>query len=132
MKLDIINNYKTIYYNLLTNFYLILNLFIPMYNNVVISMHNEATKSLIGSEKKIKRIRMIEFIKDLENNDKIILDKNNNLLLVEYSYDDYIVEDSDNDSSYDDDNIKKIENNFSNNIIINELKKLIDNSKKNN
>lgn len=132
MKLNIINNYKTIYYNLLTNFYLILNLFIPMYNNVVISMHNEATKSLIGSEKKIKRIRMIEFIKDLENNDKIILDKNNNLLLVEYSYDDYIVEDSDNDSSYDDDNIKKIENNFSNNIIINELKKLIDNSKKNN
>ena len=132
MKLNIINNYKTIYYNLLTNFYLILNLFIPMYNNVVISMHNEATKSLIGNEKKIKRIRMIEFIKDLENNDKIILDKNNNLLLVEYSYDDYIVEDSDNDSSYDDDNIKKIENNFSNNIIINELKKLIDNSKKNN
>lgn len=132
MKLNIINNYKTIYYNLLTNFYLILNLFIPMYNNVVISMHNEATRSLIGNEKKIKRIRMIEFIKDLENNDKIILDKNNNLLLVEYSYDDYIVEDSDNDSSYDDDNIKKIENNFSNNIIINELKKLIDNSKKNN
>jgi hypothetical protein len=132
MKLDIINNYKTIYYNLLTNFYLILNLFIPMYNNVVISMHNEATRSLIGNEKKIKRIRMIEFIKDLENNDKIILDKNNNLLLVEYSYDDYIVEDSDNDSLYDDDNIKKIENIFSNNIIINELKKLIDNSKKNN
>ena len=103
-----------------------------MYNNVVISMHNEATRSLIGNEKKIKRIRMIEFIKDLENNDKIILDKNNNLLLVEYSYDDYIVEDSDNDSLYDDDNIKKIENIFSNNIIINELKKLIDNSKKNN
>jgi hypothetical protein len=51
---------------------------------------------------------------------------------VEYSFDDYIVEDSDNDSLYDDDNIKKIENIFSNNIIINELKKLIDNSKKNN
>lgn len=107
MKLDFINNYKTIYYNLLTNFYLILNLFIPMYNNVVISMHNQATKSLIGNEKKIKRIRMIEFLNELDSNDKIIVDKNNNLLLVEYIYDNYIVEDSDNDSSYDDDNIKK-------------------------
>ena len=47
MKLNIINNYKALYYNLLSNFYLILNSFLPFYDDVIISMHNEATKSYL-------------------------------------------------------------------------------------
>lgn len=87
--MNIICNYKTIFYNLITNFYLILNLFIPLYDNVIISMHNQATKNLFGDIKKVKRIRMIEFLNELDSNDKIILDKNNNLLVIEYNYSEY-------------------------------------------
>lgn len=93
--MNIICNYKTIFYNLITNFYLILNLFIPLYDNVIISMHNQATKNLFGDIKKVKRIRMIEFLNELDSNDKIILDKNNNLLVIEYNYSEY---DSETDS----------------------------------
>ena len=50
--MNIINNYKTVYYNILTIFYLILNLFLPLYESVIISMHNQATKNLFGDIKK--------------------------------------------------------------------------------
>ena len=96
--MNIISNYKTIYYNIITNFYLILNLFIPLYDNVIISMHNQATKNLYSDIKKVKRIRIIEFLNELDSNDKLILDKNNNLLVVEYNYSDYNSEtDSENE-----------------------------------
>tara|TARA_B110001450_G_scaffold21294_1_gene19272 strand:+ start:2196 stop:2552 length:357 start_codon:yes stop_codon:yes gene_type:complete len=85
MKLNIINNYKALYYNLLSNFYLILNCFLPFYDEVIISMHNEATKSLFGDINTIKQLRMMELLNKLENNDKIILNKNNNTILVEYN-----------------------------------------------
>ena len=58
-------------------------------------MHNQATKNLFGDIKKVKRIRMIEFLNELDSNDKIILDKNNNLLVIEYNYSEY---DSETDS----------------------------------
>ena len=96
--MNIITNYKTIYYNLLTNFYLILNLILPLYDSVIISMHNQATKNLFGDIKKVKRIRMIEFLNELESNDKLILDKNNNLLVVEYNYSDYFEYNSESES----------------------------------
>jgi hypothetical protein len=96
--MNIIRNYKTIYYNLLTNFYLILNLILPLYDSVIISMHNQATKNLFGNIKKVKRIRMIEFLNELKSNDKLILDKNNNLLVVEYNYGDYIEYNSESES----------------------------------
>lgn len=85
MKLNIINNYKALYYNLLSNFYLILNSVLPFYDEVIISMHNEATKSLYGDINTIKQLRMMELLNKLENNDKIILNKNNNTILVEYN-----------------------------------------------
>jgi len=128
MKLNIINNYKTIYYNLLTNFYLILNLILPLYDSVIISMHNQATKNLFGDIKKVKRIRMIEFLNELESNDKLILDKNNNLLVVEYNYSDYVEYNSESDSE----NESKPSNKNNNKCVLEELKKLLNNSIKNN
>lgn len=128
MKLNIINNYKTIYYNLLTNFYLILNLILPLYDSVIISMHNQATKNLFGDIKKVKRIRMIEFLNELESNDKLILDKNNNLLVVEYNYSDYVEYNSDSESE----NESTLSNKNNNKGVLEELKKLLNNSIKNN
>jgi len=114
--MNIICNYKTIYYSFITNFYLILNLFLPLYDSVIISMHNRATMNLFGDIKKIKRIRMIDFLNELDSKDKLILDKNNNLLVVEYNYSDNIdnIDNSDNIDNIDNidnsDNIDNIDN----------------------
>lgn len=127
MKINIINNYKAVYYNILTNFYLILNWFIPMYNDVIISMNNQATKNLYDDIKKVKRIRMIEFLNELGSNDKLIIDKNNNLLVVEYNYSNYVEYDSESDSENE-----SISTNKDNNKgVLQELKKLLSNSIKN-
>lgn len=125
--MNIISNYKTIYYNLLTNFYLILNLILPLYDSVIISMHNQATKNLFGDIKKVKRIRMIEFLNELESNDKLILDKNNNLLVVEYNYSDYVEYNSESESE----NESKPSDKNNDKGVLEELKKLLNNSIKN-
>ena len=124
MKLNIINNYKTIYYNIITNFYLILNLFLPLYEDVIISMHNQATKNLFGDIKKIKRIRIIEFLNELEDKDKLLLDKNNNLLVIEYKHEDYVEYDSESESENKLNSINKKNNKG----VLVELKKLLNNS----
>jgi hypothetical protein len=124
--MNIISNYKTIYYNLITNFYLILNLFLPLYDSVIISMHNQATKNLFSNIKTVKRIRMIEFLNELDSNDKLILDKNNNLLVVEYNYSDYVEYNSELES----DNELKPANQNNDKGVLEELKKLLNNSMK--
>lgn len=124
--MNIISNYKTIYYNLITNFYLILNLFLPLYDSVIISMHNQATKNLFSNIKTVKIIRMIEFLNELDSNDKLILDKNNNLLVVEYNYSDYVEYNSELES----DNELKPANQNNDKGVLEELKKLLNNSMK--
>jgi len=88
MKLNVINNYKTIYYNFLASFYLCLNSVLPYYDDVIISIQSEAIKLLIDNNslnmKKIKKIRMIEFIDTLDKSDKIILDKEKDIIVVDY------------------------------------------------
>lgn len=121
MKLNIINNYKALYYSLLANFYLILNCFLPFYDDVIISMHNEATRSLFGDMRKIKQLRMMELLDKLENNDKIILNKNNNTILVEYNYIENKCDDSETTDCSD----------ISDNDVDNDIKGLIETSKKN-
>lgn len=117
--MNIISNYKTIYYNFITNFYLILNLFLPLYDSVIISMHNQATKNLFSDIKTFKRIRMIEFLNELESNDKLILDKNNNLLVVEYN--------SESESESENE-LKPNNKNNDDKGVLEELKKLLNNS----
>ena len=115
MKLNFINNYKTIYYNLLVNFYLVLNNFIPFYNDVIISMQLESMKNLVSNFRRLKNSRMIEYLKKLENTDKILLDKNKNIIIIEYDYT-YSVNSSD-DSEDSEDEVK------------NELKQLLNDKK---
>jgi len=85
MRLNVINNYKTIYYNFLTSFYLCLNCVLPYYDDVIISLQSQAIKLLIDNDtlnmKKVKKIRMIEFIDSLDKSDKIILDKERDIIL---------------------------------------------------
>jgi len=90
-------------------------------------MHNQATKNLFGDIKKVKRIRMIEFLNELESNDKLILDKNNNLLVVEYNYSDCVEYNSESESE----NESKPSNKNNNKGVLEELKKLLNNSIKN-
>ena len=88
MRLNVINNYKTIYYNFLTSFYLCLNCVLPYYDDVIISLQSQAIKLLIDNDtlnmKKVKKIRMIEFIDSLDKSDKIILDKERDIILIDY------------------------------------------------
>lgn len=88
MRLNIVNNYKTIYYNFLVSFYLCLNCVLPYYDDVIISLQSQAIKLLIKNDKlnikKVKKIRMIEFIDTLNKSDKIILDKEKDIILIDY------------------------------------------------
>jgi hypothetical protein len=105
MRLNVINNYKTIYYNFLASFYLCLNSILPYYDDVIISIQSQAIKLLIDNNtlnmKKIKKIRMIEFIDTLDKSDKIILDKEKDIILVDYSI--YKSDSSQNISGQDED-----------------------------
>lgn len=89
MQLNILNNYRTVYYNFLVSFYLCLNCILPYYDDVIISMQSQAIKLLIDNDKlnmkKIKKIRMIEFIDNLNRSDKIILDNEKDIIIVDYS-----------------------------------------------
>ena len=88
MRLNVVNNYKTIYYNFLASFYLCLNCILPYYDDVIISIQSQAIKLLIDNDtlnmKKVKKIRMIEFIDSLDKSDKIILDKEKDIILIDY------------------------------------------------
>jgi hypothetical protein len=88
MKLNIVNNIKSCYYNYMVVFYLCINYVLPFYDDVIISMQSHSMKLLIGDNdlemKHIKQKRMIDFIKCLDDNDKLFLEKENNLLVLEY------------------------------------------------
>ena len=86
MRLNILNNYKTVYYNFLVSFYLCLNCILPYYDEVIISLQCNAMKLLIDNDKlnikKIKKIRMIELIDTLNRSDKIILDNEKDIIII--------------------------------------------------
>lgn len=88
MSLNIVNNIKSCYYNYMVMFYLCINYVLPFYDDVIISMQNHSTKLIIGDNdldmKHIKKRRMIDFIKHLDDNDKLFLEKDTNLLILEY------------------------------------------------
>jgi hypothetical protein len=61
---------------------------LPYYDDVIISLQSQAIKLLIDNDalnmKKVKKIRMIEFIDSLDKSDKIILDKEKDIILIDY------------------------------------------------
>ena len=122
MKLNIINNYKVIYYNFIVNFYLIINTFVPLYDDVIISMYNQAAKQLYKNVKYVKKNRILDVIKDLKDNDKILYDNVKNIISIEYNYEDYM---SSSDNYYNKDYNSSDTDNDANNDIKEIIKKKI-------
>ena len=85
MKLNFINNYKTIYYNLNVNFYLILNLILPIFNDVIINLQSEATKLLMNDVKTLKKIKINDFINELSECKKLLLNNEQNIYIIQYN-----------------------------------------------
>ena len=102
MTFTIFNNYKNIYYNVLVNFYLCLNILLPYYDEVIISILNHSLNS-VKHEDSIKRDRMIKYIHSFNDDDKILLDKKTNIITIDYfHYDDNSSEYSEDDFDYTD------------------------------
>jgi DNA-binding transcriptional regulator GbsR (MarR family) len=77
MALNIFKNFRTVYYNCLTNFYLLFNTFFPYYDDVVISLQKEALHSLNIDDKRVKKNRLLQFISEMHENSnkyKVIID----------------------------------------------------------
>jgi hypothetical protein len=85
MKLNFINNYKTIYYNLNVNFYLVLNLILPIFNDVIINLQSEATKLLMNDVKTLKKIKINDFINELSECKKLLLNNEQNIYIIQYN-----------------------------------------------
>ena len=85
MKLNLINNYKTIYYNLNVNFYLVLNLILPIFNDVIINLQSEATKLLMNDVKTLKKIKINDFINELSECKKLLLNNEQNIYIIQYN-----------------------------------------------
>ena len=85
MKLNLINNYKTIYYNLNVNFYLVLNLILPIFNDVIINLQSEATKLLMNDVKTLKKIKINDFINELSECKKLLLNSDQNIYIIQYN-----------------------------------------------
>lgn len=109
MTLNIFNNYKSIYYNCLANFYMFLNIILPFYDDVIISMLNNSLKLITNENdinmRKLKKERVIDYIDNYNDNDKIIIDEETNNLTIKYGFIDdlnHIDTDSDNYSSSED------------------------------
>lgn len=109
MTLNIFNNYKSIYYNCLANFYMFLNVILPFYDDVIISMLNNSLKLITNENdinmRKLKKERVIDYIDNYNDNDKIIIDEESNNLTIKYGFIDdlnHIDTESDNYSSSDD------------------------------
>lgn len=109
MTLNIFNNYKSIYYNCLANFYMFLNVILPFYDDVIISMLNNSLKLITNENdinmRKFKKERVTSYIDNYNDNDKIIIDEETNNLTIKYNFIDdlnHIDTDSDNYSSSED------------------------------
>jgi hypothetical protein len=53
-------------------------------------MYNEAAKQLYKNVKYVKKNRILDVIKDLKDNDKILYDNVKNIISIEYNYEDYM------------------------------------------
>lgn len=88
MRLNVFNNFKAIYYNMLTNFYLFFNTIVPYYDDVVLSMSITSFKNIINNSKiKLKENRLMKLIYSLNDNDRIVVD-DDGVVYVDYYIDD--------------------------------------------
>lgn len=94
MSLNIFRNSRTVYYNCLANFYLLLNTVLPYYDDVIITMQKHAQVHLNVDETQFKKNRLLQFITEVcENNSKYRVIVNNDLKSIHFVE----IEEDDND-----------------------------------
>lgn len=101
MAFNLITKFTTIYYNIIVNFYLCLNIILPYYDDVIISMQKQAFISLIQDVPQYKRIRLVNFINSMDPSELILLDNNVAELISRYTDSPLYSEDSDIDDTQD-------------------------------
>lgn len=111
MAYTFVNNFNSFYYNMITNFYLFLNMFLPYYDDVIITFQKEALIDLFHNSdnpvsfKEIKRKRLINFLNNLEDDiDKILINDDKSLQIIYLPFVDEKVKDYDSHDSHDIDN----------------------------
>lgn len=101
MHLNILRNHKSVYYNCLTNFYLLLNTVLPYYDDIIVTLQKQALISLKVEETDLKKQRLLQFVADVSQNInkyRVVIDDDfNTLHFVEIESDD---RDSDLDEDY--------------------------------
>ena len=103
MRLNVFNNIKAIYYNMLTNFYLFFNTIVPYYDDVILSLSITSFKNIVKNSKiKFKENRLMQLIYSLNDNDRIVVD-DDGIVYVDYYIDD------DNTVINDDDEVAEVE-----------------------
>jgi methyl-accepting chemotaxis protein len=84
MNLNVFNNFKAVYYNTLTNFYLYFNTIVPYYDDVILSLSITSFKNIIKNSKiKFKENRLIQLIYSLDDKDSIVVD-DDGFVFVDY------------------------------------------------
>jgi hypothetical protein len=105
MRLNFINNFRAIYYNTLTNFYLYFNTFVPYYDDVILSLSITSFKNIINNNqislKSIKENRLMKLIYFLDNDDKLVVD-DDGFVFIDYHPKDICVSDEENDVNDED------------------------------
>ena len=98
MNLNLFNNFKALYYNFLTNFYLLMNTFVPYYDDVILSLAITSFKNIIDKSKtKFKEDRLLQLIYSLDDKDRIVIDDEG------YVYVDYYIKEKTDVTDDDDD-----------------------------
>uniref|UniRef100_A0A6C0LHF7 Uncharacterized protein n=1 Tax=viral metagenome TaxID=1070528 RepID=A0A6C0LHF7_9ZZZZ len=96
MNLNVFNNFKAVYYNTLTNFYLYFNTIVPYYDDVILSLSITSFKNIIKNSKvKFKENRLIQLIYSLDDNDKIVVDDDGFVFVDYYNKDPETDDDAD-------------------------------------
>jgi hypothetical protein len=105
MRLNFINNFRAIYYNTLTNFYLYFNTFVPYYDDVILSLSITSFKNIINNNqislKSIKENRLMKLIYFLDDDDKLVVD-DDGFVFIDYHPKDTCVSDEENDVNDED------------------------------
>jgi hypothetical protein len=108
MTFNCFSNIRTIYYNTIVIFYLVFNTIFPIYDDAIITFQKYSTTSLLfdkkTSYKNIKRYRLYNFINSLENIDKIVINDDNSITLIEKNNSSSLNTDTDNTSTDSNDN----------------------------
>ena len=87
MRLNIINNFRAIYYNTLANFYLYFNTFVPYYDDVIMSLSITSFKNILRNNqislKSIKEGRLMQLLSTLDDKDRIVVD-DDGFIFIDY------------------------------------------------